>query len=411
MPRAVCGSQENHDGWRCVWSHLAESGAHRGPARPEASDRGARVADKARRLHNRSMELGREQRLIVQATYDVFRETGRWPSVDTIDRLADERWGIDAFAVLRTLPPDVALVDARHLREDQEVKLRVGAIAGCDNSRSDVELFLHAVRWLAEKERSFRPVSEHAAEQISVTSEQFAADLAAEGIRVDAKGLRKVYILANLENVTWGGSVDIDGESGKWQINLRRNIRPYRRVETLPDYLATRRRVEEAAAEEMLGGPGATPPVVLTEADADVRRRYVFIAMPFGELWSDGVHATIVRACESLGSEGVVLHWQRADEIARPGRITDQIVDAINACDAMVADLSGMNANVVYEVGFAHSNSTPVVLLNQNPESSPFDLRDMRQIAYTVERPDECLGRLVLQLRAALGVDGAKRTA
>ena len=63
------------------------------------------------------------------------------------------------LSVLRTLTGEIALVDARHLREDQEVKLRVGAIARCENSRSDLELFVHAVRWLAEKERSFRPAS------------------------------------------------------------------------------------------------------------------------------------------------------------------------------------------------------------------------------------------------------------
>lgn len=105
------------------------------------------------------MELTQDQRLIVQATYDIFRESGRWPSVDAVDRLADDRWEIDAFAVLRTLAGEIALIDARHLREDQEVKLRVGAIARCENSQSDLELFVHAVRWLAEKERSFHPAS------------------------------------------------------------------------------------------------------------------------------------------------------------------------------------------------------------------------------------------------------------
>ena len=68
----------------------------------------------------------------------------------------------------------------------------------------------------------------------------------------------------------------------------------------------------------------------------------------------------------------------------------------------MVADLSGLNANVIDELGFAHANSTPVVLLSQDPEASPFDLRDMRQIRYSVERLDDCLAQLILQLRAAL---------
>ena len=33
----------------------------------------------------------------------------------------------------------------------------------------------------------------------------------------------------------------------------------------------------------------------------------------------------ISRACESLDAEGLTLHWQRADEIARPGKITEQL--------------------------------------------------------------------------------------
>lgn len=351
--------------------------------------------------------MSRNQRLVVQATYDIFRETGRWPTVDAIDRLADERWGIDGFEVLRSLPPEAVLVDARHLREDQEVKLPVGAIAECENSASDLELFVHAVRWLAEKERSFRPTSQHSAEQIQVTSEQFSADLATEGIRVDAVGLRKVYILTSIENLTWGGSFDIDGESGKWMIHLRRNIRPYRRVDSLAEYLETRQRVAVAAENEARRRYESPPAVDVEPSNsAEDRRRYVFIAMPFQTSWSRAVHACIARACQSLDAEGLALHWQRADEIARPGRITEQIVDAITACDAMVADLSGMNANVIYELGYAHANSTPVVLLNQDPDASPFDLRDMRQIPYSVDRLDDCLAQLILHLRAAL--DGEK---
>lgn len=149
------------------------------------------------------MALTTDQLRIAQAVYDVFREHGEWPIVDAIDRLADERWEIDAFDVLRSFPGRVGLVDRLHLRDDQAVKLQVRAIAACDNSHDDLQLFVRAVRWLAEKERSFRPTSMHAAQQVRVTSEQVSEDLAREGMAIDSVASAKVYSLAEIERLTW----------------------------------------------------------------------------------------------------------------------------------------------------------------------------------------------------------------
>jgi hypothetical protein len=350
--------------------------------------------------------LTADQQRIVQAIYEVFREDGRWPIVDAIDRLADERWQLDAYAVLASLPSSVALVDRRHLREDQEVKLRVRAIAGCEGAEADLELFVRAVRWLAEKERSFRPTSMHAAEQVRVTSEQLATDFAGEGTHLDSVASAKICSLADIERLGWGGSYAIDGDPGRWEIYLRRDIRPFRRVETLSDYLAIRDRLDGTTGQEP--PPATGLPAVLgveqpheqsTPVDA---RRYVFIAMPFGAAWSADVQDCIEQACERVHAEGVALRWERADEIDRPGRITEQVLDALAAADVIIADITELNANVVYEVGYADASDTPLILLNQDPGASPFDLKDQRQIKYSPNALDVARGVLARRLRAAL---------
>lgn len=352
------------------------------------------------------MQLDLDQQRIVQVVYDVFRADGEWPIIGAVDRVADERWEIDSHAVLKRLSSDIALVDQLHLRDDQPVKLRVRGIMACDSSGNDLDLFVRAVRWLAEKERSFRPTSMHAAEEIRATSEQFAADLASEGIAIDSVASAKVSALAEVERLTWGGTFRIDGDAGRWEINLRRDIRPFRRVETLDDYLAIRDRLDHAATGSRptggLGGVEDTPAASTPVDD----RRYVFIAMPFGAAWSAALHASIEQACASVHADGLRLRWERADEIERPGRITEQILDALAAADVVIADITDLNANVIYELGYADASRTPLIIMSQDPATSPFDLKDLRQIRYSPDDLTAVRDPLMTYLRAALGADG-----
>jgi hypothetical protein len=352
------------------------------------------------------VDLSEAQRLVVQAAYDVFRESGRWAVVDAIDHLADERWEIDAYEVLRSLPPSVALLDRYHLRGDQPVKLRVRAIANCDGSQNDLDLFVRATRWLAEKERGFRPTTPHAAEQLRVTSEQFRADLASEGIHLDALAISKVYPLADVERLTWGGTYNIEGDPARWEITLSRDIRPFRRVETLPDFLEIRDRIdapESAIGETELAAP-PDPPASDAERAVDTRS-YVFIAMPFETEWAASVHQRIDLACAHVQRAGIPLRWERADQIAHPGRITEQIRDALTVADLVIADISDLNPNVIYELGYADAGQTPLLLLSQDPAASPFDLKDIRQIKYSLDALHLVEQPLIEQLQNALGKD------
>jgi hypothetical protein len=354
-----------------------------------------------------------DQQRVIQVTYDLFRETAEWPIVDAVDRILDERWELDGHALLRSLPQELAPLGHQILRDDREVRLHIRAISMCEGSDDDVALFVRVVGWLAARERAFRPTSPQHAEQPRVTSAQLAEDLEAEGRPVDAGALARIWRIADVERVSWGGSYNIDGDPGKWEMTLRRDIRPFRRVQTLEEYLEVRDRLDKLAAEEARAARGLADlapleePLLVCEmtnrtAPAD-ERPYVFVAMPFGETWSSVVRDVVEQACERLTEDGVPLRWVRADEIERSGRITEQIRDALADADVVIADLTGNNPNVIYEVGYADANNVAIVALNQDPTMSPFDLKDLRQIEYDPDTPDAVRAKLARHVREALG--------
>ena len=65
---------------------------------------------------------------------------------------------------------------------------------------------------------------------------------------------------------------------------------------------------------------------------------------------------------------------KRADEIPRPGIITELIIEALWKSDLVIADLSFHNPNVFYELSLRHSFGKPVIQVIRADESIPFDL-------------------------------------
>jgi len=78
----------------------------------------------------------------------------------------------------------------------------------------------------------------------------------------------------------------------------------------------------------------------------------------------------------------------RADaEIFGTGKIIDQIWTGINSARVLVAELTGRNPNVLYELGIAHALRKPVVLVSSNEDDVPFDVRHVRVIYYDMRDP------------------------
>lgn len=106
-----------------------------------------------------------------------------------------------------------------------------------------------------------------------------------------------------------------------------------------------------------------------------LNRKVAFIVMPFQESL-EPVHKLIKASLTSRG-----WHVIRADQIVQPRRITDAIIQAILVSDLVVADLTGQNPNVFYELGFANAAGCDVIMITQE-KKLPFDVTVERAVFY-----------------------------
>jgi hypothetical protein len=103
-----------------------------------------------------------------------------------------------------------------------------------------------------------------------------------------------------------------------------------------------------------------------------------FVLMPFAEqmrpIYDDHIRPIV---------ESEELSCLRADEIMGTNVITWDIWEKVNRARFIIADLTGRNSNVFYEVGIAHTLGKEVILLTQSMNDVPFDLKALRCIVYS----------------------------
>lgn len=93
---------------------------------------------------------------------------------------------------------------------------------------------------------------------------------------------------------------------------------------------------------------------------------------------SDAVFRFIIEpAMNACGLEAV-----RADHLAQPGKITDQMFHEILNDRLCIAVLTGQNPNVFYELAIAQAADRPVILLMEEGQLPPFDVKDLRAVYY-----------------------------
>jgi hypothetical protein len=109
----------------------------------------------------------------------------------------------------------------------------------------------------------------------------------------------------------------------------------------------------------------------------------------------DGLLKSIVTpVAQDLG-----LEVRAAHQMVAPGMITNQVIEALLEDALVVADLTSLNANVMYELAIRHAARLPVVTIAQTGTKLPFDVGTERTIFYS----HDFQGRedLLPQLRAA----------
>jgi hypothetical protein len=84
----------------------------------------------------------------------------------------------------------------------------------------------------------------------------------------------------------------------------------------------------------------------------------------------------IAPACIAFGLEAV-----RADMISRTGEIPEQIFRQLRDCPVVIADLTGANPNVMYELGLRHTTGRVTIQIGERGRL-PFDVAAIRTIMF-----------------------------
>ena len=106
-----------------------------------------------------------------------------------------------------------------------------------------------------------------------------------------------------------------------------------------------------------------------------------FVIMPFDNRFDD-VYQAIKTAANNAAVPSSI-QCRRLDEIRGSGKITEDLINEIAKAAFCIADLTGNNANVMWEVGYAMALNKPTIFMTQDrPQALPFDIRDMRTHFY-----------------------------
>lgn len=110
-----------------------------------------------------------------------------------------------------------------------------------------------------------------------------------------------------------------------------------------------------------------------------IQENLCLVIMPFRKDLDD-VYENVVKPT----IEGTGLVSRRADDIRGHQPIMGDIWKSICEAHVVVADLTGRNPNVFYELGIAHTVGKKTILISQQEEESiPFDISHIRQIRYS----------------------------
>lgn len=77
--------------------------------------------------------------------------------------------------------------------------------------------------------------------------------------------------------------------------------------------------------------------------------------------------------------------FTNAGDLDNQQNILQDIAEGIYSADVIIADLTGLNANVFYELGLAHAIDKKVIIITQDMTELPFDIKSYRANEYSLQ--------------------------
>ena len=104
----------------------------------------------------------------------------------------------------------------------------------------------------------------------------------------------------------------------------------------------------------------------------------VFVITPFNEDFL-ALYEELKRVFEEN------FEFTNAGDLDNQQNILQDIVEGIHQADVVIADLTGLNANVFYELGLAHAMNKKVIIITQDIGELPFDIKSYRANEYSLQ--------------------------
>jgi len=109
-----------------------------------------------------------------------------------------------------------------------------------------------------------------------------------------------------------------------------------------------------------------------------MEKKKVFVIMPFQDQFFEVYETLKIQFCEHFD-------FSNANDEGNPQNILKDVVQPIYDANIVIADLTGLNPNVMYELGLAHSfNKKTIIITQDDLNALPFDLKQYRAKDYSI---------------------------
>ncbi|MDD5007769.1 MAG: Hsp70 family protein [Syntrophorhabdaceae bacterium] len=261
------------------------------------------------------------------------------------------------------------LQDAERSRDEDQVALRI------KEQHNEAQNLIHQAEGILRDKDKIKIYDCKAIDQAVADLGLALQSNNLDQIRAQSSKLKNVLTSSN--PFDFGNFGDIFGDV--FETQTKRRPQTSRRSYETPSESSKQKPTQRAAAE---GSPSVGPlrhdiGKIFGGCNFTPDPNLCFVLMPFLKAM-DPIYTDHIKPL--VESEGV--SCQRADEIFGTNLITYDIWEKLNRTRFIVADLTGKNPNVFYEVGLSHALGKEVILITQSMDDVPFDLKSLRCLVY-----------------------------